>query len=231
MRVRVSEHNPFYDAFNGYTAKMLFIQVMRTRPSMTIYPEIGGMKTLSPAEERTKAMTKIYTYIVVTMTVKQTASMASLLAILSENKSIELIDHDEATRRVILRAQSSEAGYLELLVNRYASAASFEVKASMKKNIKIKDLARLGAKYVSRKRLLFYWSCNGGAVFGEQKPRSRILLKYCREATGIDPAMMPYSLCSFNPFEQRIASILEKARQCFTKFVNKLGQKGSSSTN
>ncbi len=189
------------------------------------------MKTLSPAEERIKAMTKIYTYIIVTMSVKQTASMANLLAILSENESIELIDHDEATRRVIVRAPPSEAGYLELLVNKYASSASFEVKASIKKSISSKYLAQLGAKYVRHKRLLFYWNCNGGAVFGEQKPRSRILLKYCREASGIDPAMIPYSLCSFNPFEQRITSILEKARQCFTKFVDKLSRNVPSSTN
>ncbi len=186
------------------------------------------MKTLSPAEERTKAMTKIYTYIVVTMSVKQTASIASLLAVLSENKSIELIDHDEAMRRVIVRAPPSEAGYLELLVNKYASSASFEVKASIKKSINTEDLTQLRAKYVRNKRLLFYWNCDDGAVFGEQKPRSRILLKYCREATGIDPAMIPYSLCSFNPFEQRITSVLEKARQCFTRFVDKLSRNASA---
>ncbi len=171
-------------------------------------------------------MSRMYIHIVVTMSVRPSASMASLLAVLSENKSLELIDHDEIMRRVIVRAVPSEAGYLELLIQKYASSASFEIKASIKKSVSVDDLARLGAKYVRHhKRLLFFWICDNGAVFGEQKPRSRILLKYCRRATiSIDPAAVPYSLCSFNPFEQRITDVLEKARHCFNKLVSKLGE-------
>ncbi len=173
--------------------------------------------------------TRMFTYILLTMSVKQAASMASLLAMLTENKSIEVLDHDEVTRRIIIRASPSDVGFLELVVERYAASASFEIKAYVRKSIDEKILGKINAKYIRHNRLLFYWICNKGAVFGEKKHRSRLLLKYCRKTIGADPASIPYSLCSFDPLQHKIAATLDDAYECFEKFIKALGENGKES--
>ena len=171
-------------------------------------------------------MSKLFIFITITMSVKPEASMAGLLASLSENKAIEIIDHDEVTRRVVLRSIPREIGFIELIIERYAGAATYEVKASLKKRFQPKELVSINARYIKQgATLLFFWNnCADGSVFGEVQ-RSRTLLKYCREALAVDPANVPYSLCSFDPFRDSITHVLEKARRCFEELLLSVGAK------
>jgi len=158
-------------------------------------------------------------FITLIMHIKLEASIASLLANIMENKQITVIDHDEVARRVVIRVPVKEAAYVQLLVNHYADTASFEVKASAKGRVEPKTL-REGVDAYTRlgDRILFYKRCRDGAIFGEARKRS-ILLKYCKNATLVDPAALPPILCSFDAKTGDIVEAVEKAKKCFDEIV------------
>lgn len=197
----------------------------------TVLHALEGMKMLSPAEEPShepgaeqryeghRVMPRYYMFITLIMHVKLEASIASLLANIMENKQVTLIDHDEVARRVVIRAPVKEAAYIQLLVNHYADTASFEVKASARGKVEPKTLRESVDAYTRLgDRILFYRKCREGAVFGEVRKRN-MLLKYCKNATLVDPAALPPILCSFDAKTIDIVEVAEKARKCFDEMV------------
>ncbi|KSW11883.1 hypothetical protein CF15_03530 [Pyrodictium occultum] len=168
-------------------------------------------------------MPRYYMFITLVIHVKLGASMPSLLANVASNSEVELVDHDEESRRVVLRAPARETAYLQLLVINYADAASFEVKASLKGRLDRSELRKVADAFRDLgSRLLFYMRCSGGgAVLGEVRKRG-ILLKYCRSAANVDPAAAPPTLCSFDPRREPIAVVVEKAGTCFNEVLGRV---------
>jgi hypothetical protein len=169
-------------------------------------------------------LSKVFMFITATMTVKQEKSMASLLASIRESgRSVEIVDHDELTRRLVLRAPIVELGFLLMIIRQYAVAAVLEVKASLRRKITEKNLRSIKARLArAGKVVLFYWVCGEGSVFGEIRGR-HVLLKYCRKGGNVDPASAPFSLCSFDALSENIEKIVDNASKCFQEFNRVIG--------
>ena len=174
-------------------------------------------------------MARLYTYLTATLSVRPQKSLPQLVSLVETSQpSIELVDFDEETRRVVIRAKASEAPFVEKLIRDYAASASVEVKASFRARIDVKKLRSVGARcIVHGNRILFYTQCRNGAIFGEVKGRE-VLLKYCRWASSVDPAALPPALCSFSQLE-RLVDLVSTARQCFIELLQalELAQEGS----
>ncbi|ABM80824.1 hypothetical protein [Hyperthermus butylicus] len=168
-------------------------------------------------------MARLYTYLTVTLSLKPQKSLPQLISLVEmSHPSLELVDFNEETRRVVIRARASEAPFLEKLLRDYASSASIEVKASLRTKIDVKKLRSIGVRYIAYGgRILFYTRCRDDAVFGEARGRE-ILLKYCRWASSVDPAALPPALCSFSQIEG-LVELVSSARRCFGELLRTLG--------
>lgn len=164
-------------------------------------------------------MRTIYVYISSTVVVKGSIAFATVIERLRDS-GIDVVDFDEVSRRIVVRAPASHAGLLATAARSYAESIVFEIKASAMvprewKPPKEWRVTRVGD------RLLFYTYCDetGWAVWGEKRSR-RLLLKLCRRGVMVDPAMLPESLCSFRKQDlENLGSLIDKALRCFRKVV------------
>ncbi len=170
-------------------------------------------------------MKRLYHFITVTGHVSERASLASLLVMLRERsgKGLDLVDYDEATRRIVLRLSPTEIGFVKSLLGVYLDSATFEVKAKTRGRIDKKSVRALGGKVEpGPPATLAIIPCSTGLVFVEQKGRE-LLLKYCRRGLALTlPSELPPSMCSFNPFENDMLDTYERGRKCFEEVVEKL---------
>lgn len=160
-------------------------------------------------------MKTMFIYLSGTMVVRGSIAFATVIERLRDS-GIDVVDFDEVSRRVVVRAPASHAGLLAAAARSYAESIVFEIKASatVPRGWKPREEWRVTR---AGDRVLFYSSCGevGWAVWGEKRSR-RLLLKLCRRGVMVDPAMLPESLCSFGERDlENLGLLLDKALRCF----------------
>jgi len=157
-----------------------------------------------------------YIYLTSSIVVRLDAAFPSVIDAM-RSAGFDIVDYDEATRRIVVRVPARLAPSLASFIRSYASSFSVEVKASIRRRLSRESLRKLGIVYVAAgARLLFLLPCNGGdgrIVWGEHRG-GRTLLKYCRSALYRDPASFPQSLCAF---QRDPVELLEEARPCLER--------------
>jgi len=166
---------------------------------------------------------RVYSYLVATLTVSLDKAFPSVIQALRD-AGLDVLDYDEASRRVVVRASAGLAPVLASMLRAYASSYTLEAKGSARLRVDPRLLRSAGYPYTRFSgRLLFLADCGGAMVWGEER-RGRLLLKYCRRGLYRDPASFPQGLCSFpggDPVE-----LVEAARRCFIDVVSRLRGEG-----
>jgi len=154
-------------------------------------------------------------YMLVTIAVKPTASLASLLARLEGKNWARIIDHDEITRRVHIAIGMDKWFLLEDLLRPYADTASIEFKAACwgRKEV-INALTRAGrvVNITPRGEKQVVIMCRDGMILATLKNR-QVNAKYCRRVLGpVTP-----SACTFYYPYDNIPTLSVKAINCFSE--------------
>ncbi len=155
---------------------------------------------------------RIFIYVTATMIARQDIALATVIERMRD-AGLEVVDYEEETRRIVVRAPRRLVHVLGSFLRSYAANAVIEVKASAPPAKPPEGARRIQAG----RRLLFYADCGEGyAVWGEVVGR-RSLLKLCRRAGLVDPAQMPASLCVFD--YTVLEDAVEAAARCFSRVV------------
>jgi hypothetical protein len=178
---------------------------------------------------------RYYGYVIVSLTVRRDKSLAALLARLAPLERVEVLNYDEETRRVLVRATISEASFVGVLAREFSTFSTIEVKYFIKgRKPDYSALEQLGARCsrVGRKTL-FVFSCNNGLLYGEVG--KRIAVKYCKRALIVDPSAVPPSICMFQADSGEAPKLIERlvseSRTCVEEFTALLRSEGEEGGN
>lgn len=164
----------------------------------------------------------LYPYIAFTATIHVKYAMATVISKLEEKATI--VDFDEHQRRLLVKATPRAFEYVKELLEKYSIDYTVEFKAVIHKVARPHLRDKLHAVKTPSGQYLFLYECKrrNAVLWGEWR-RQRLLVKYCRRGSSLDPIAMPPSMCVFTRRED-LRRLLEDSLDCIKELVEFIGK-------